>query len=78
MTLGIVVSALGNQGRRSAHLANTRPTTSSITAALTRIEPTRVWERSTSFAADPITEKVVPNEVADSADPMMNVSTAPG
>jgi fibronectin type 3 domain-containing protein len=49
-----------------------------MTAALTRIEPTRVWDRSTSFAAEDITEKVVPNEVADSADPMMNVSTAPG
>lgn len=61
----------------SPYLANTRPTTSSMTAALTRIEPTRVWERSTSFEADDITEKVVPSEVADSADPIMNVSTAP-
>lgn len=40
----------------------TRPTTSSMTAALTRVEPTRVCARSTVLEADAITAKVVPAE----------------
>ena len=59
------------------YLDNTRPTTSSITAALTRTEPTRVCARSIALAADDMTEKVVPKDVAESAAPMMKVSTAP-
>lgn len=38
----------------------TSPTTSSITAALTRIDPTRVWERFTELDAELITANVVP------------------
>ena len=38
----------------------TSPTTSSITAALTRTEPTRVWARLTLLEAEAITAKVVP------------------
>ena len=40
----------------------TRPTTSSMTAALTRTEPTRVCARFTVLEADAITAKVVPVE----------------
>ena len=77
------------------YLDITRPTTSSITAALTSTEPTRVCPRSTVFDADDITANVVPGyvpllglhqriagdlpkEVAESAAPIMKVSTAPG
>lgn len=55
----------------------TRPLTSSMTAALMRTVPTRVWDRSTSLEAEEMTAKVVPNEVAESAAPMMKTSTAP-
>lgn len=42
------------------YLDMTRPTTSSITAALTSTEPTRVCPKSTVFEADDITANVVP------------------
>jgi hypothetical protein len=45
---------------RRLHLDITRPTTSSMTAALTRTDPTRVWLRSTVRDADAITANVVP------------------
>lgn len=48
-----------------------------MTAALTRIDPTRVWARSTVLEAVEITAKVVPREVADKDAPTMKVSTAP-
>lgn len=75
----------------------TSPTTSSMTAALTSTEPTRVWPRSIVLDADEMTANVVPglsvvraalqnfgaflslpNDVADSAAPMIKVSTGPG
>jgi post-segregation antitoxin (ccd killing protein) len=45
---------------RRLDLDMTRPTTSSMTAALTRTEPTRVWLRSTVRDAEAITANVVP------------------
>lgn len=42
------------------YLSITRPTTSSITAALTRTEPTRVSDRLTELDAELITANVVP------------------
>lgn len=41
------------------------------------MEPTLVWEKSISLAAEEITENVVPKDVADNAAPMINVSTGP-
>lgn len=47
--------------RHDTYLSITRPVTSSMTAALTRIDPTRVWERLTEPDAELITANVVPS-----------------
>lgn len=66
------------RGCNETHLTMMSPMMSSSSAALTRTMPTRVCTKSRSVVAPLMTTKVVPREVADSAAPMMKVSTGPG